>query len=100
WAGRRLGLVEHAVDEAFAPDLLDVAERLLLDGRQAAGDIAFRRLRIDEIARLVAVDDLLVAIEDELEFLAHLVVLAARGGQMLAAGELRRLAEHHGDAVR
>ncbi len=60
---RHLGLVEHAVDDAFAADLLDVAERLFLDRRQAAGDVALRRLRIGQIARLVALDDVLVAIE-------------------------------------
>ena len=44
--GRRLRLVEHAVDHALAADLLDVAERLLLDRREAALDVALGRLRI------------------------------------------------------
>src|SRR5574343_863722 len=33
-----LGLVDHAVDRALFADLLDVAQRFLLDGGQAAGD--------------------------------------------------------------
>ena len=99
-AGRRLGLVEHAVDQALAADLLDVAERLFLDGGEAAGDVALGRLRVGQVARLVPVDDLLVAVEHELEFLAHLVVAAARGDQVLAAGELGGLAEHQRHAVR
>ena len=42
---------------------------------------------------LCALDDLLVAVEHELELLAHLVVAAARGDEVLAAGELGGLAE-------
>ena len=60
---RHLGLVEHAVDDALLADLLDVAERLFLDRRQAAGDVALGRLRIGQVARLVAVDHFLVAVE-------------------------------------
>src|SRR5882762_6807547 len=59
---RDLGLVEHAVYHAFLSDLLDVAERFLLDGGEAAGDIALGWLRIHEVARLVAVDNFLVEI--------------------------------------
>ena len=53
-----------------------------------------------QVARLVAVDDLLVAVEHELELLAHLVGAAARGHQVLAAGELGGLAEDQRHAVR
>src|SRR5215470_386242 len=98
--GRRFGLVEHAVHLAALADLLDVAERLLLDRREPAGDVALGRLRFGEVARLVAVHDLLVALEHHLELLAHLGRTAARGDQVLAAGELGRLAEHQGGAVR
>src|SRR5439155_18552818 len=41
-----------------------------------------------------------VAVEDELELLAHRVVPAARGDQVLAPGELGGFAEHQRDAVR
>src|SRR5437762_13704465 len=41
-----------------------------------------------------------VAVEDELELLAHRVVPAARGDQLLAPGELGGFAEHQRDAVR
>ncbi len=48
----------------------------------------------DRSRRLVAVDDVLVAIEHAHEIGAHLVVAAARGDDLLAAGQLGRLAEH------
>jgi hypothetical protein len=51
--GRCLGLVEHAVDQALAADLLDVAERLFLDGGQATGDVALGRLRLGQVVGLV-----------------------------------------------
>ncbi len=44
--------------------------------------------------RLVAVDDVLIAIEHPHELGAHLVVAAARRDDLLAAGELGRFAEH------
>jgi hypothetical protein len=78
---------------ALLADLLDVAERLLLDRRQAAGDVALGRLAVGEVAGLVAVDHVLVAVEHEHEALAHRVAGAARGDDVLAAGELGRLAE-------
>ena len=53
-----------------------------------------------QVAGLVAVDHLLVAVEHEHELLAHLVVAAARGDQVLAAGELGGLAEAQRHAVR
>ena len=99
-AAGRFRLVEHAVDQALAADLLDVAERFFLDGGEAAGDVALGRLRIHQVAGLVAIDDFLVAVEDELELLAHRVVPAARGDQLLAPGELGGFAEHQRDAVR
>src|SRR5690349_16543235 len=90
---RHLRLVEHAVDHALAADLLDVAERLFLDRRKSARDVALRRLRIGKIARLVPLDDLLIAVEHAHEVGAHLVVAAARRDDLLAAGELGSLAE-------
>src|SRR5258708_18895086 len=93
-AGRRLGLVEHAVYQALAADLLDVAERLLLDGGESAGDVAFRRLRIHQVAGLVAVADLLVDVEDELELPPLLAVSSGPGAHVPAPGEARDVAVH------
>src|SRR6266516_950146 len=93
-AARNLGLVENAVYHAPLTDLLDVAERLLLDGGEAAGDIALRRLRIHEVARFVAVDHLLIAIEHEHELVAHLGRPATGGDELLAAGKLGRFSEN------
>src|SRR6266480_2895833 len=98
-AARNLGLVENAVHLALLTDLLDVAERLLLDGGEAAGDIALRRLRIHEVARFVAVDHLLVAIEHEHELVAHLGRPATGGDELLAAGKLGRFSENECHAV-
>src|SRR5665647_2263103 len=70
-AGRRLGLVEHAVNHAFLADFLDVSERLFLDCREATQNVAFGRLRVHQVARLVPLDQLLVAIEHGHELLAH-----------------------------
>src|SRR5207249_3311900 len=69
-------------------------------GGERAGDVALRRLRIHQVAGVVALDDFLVAVEDELELLAHRVVPAARGDQLLDPGELGGFAEHQRDAVR
>src|SRR6266567_5582209 len=90
----RLRLVEHAVDDTSLSDLLDVAERLLLDRREPPGDIALGWLRVGQIRGLVPVDDVLVAIEDAHEILANLVVAAALRHDLLAPGELGRLAEN------
>jgi hypothetical protein len=49
---------------------------------------------IGEVARLVAVDHLLVAVEHEHEALLHLRRAAALGHDALAAGDLGGLAEH------
>src|SRR5712691_4545403 len=98
-AARNLGLVEHAVYHAFLPDLLDVAERFLLYGGEAPGDIALRRLRIHEIARFVAVAHFLVAIEHEHELVTHFGRPAPGGHELLAAGKLGRFAENERHAV-
>ena len=99
WVGH-LGLVEHAVDGAFLADLLDVAQRLLLDRREAAGDVALGRLRFGEVGGAPAVDHVLVAVEHEHEALAHRIVGAARRDDVLAAGDLGGLAEDQGGAER
>jgi hypothetical protein len=51
---RRLGLVQHAVHRALAADLLDVAERLFLDGGQPALDVALGGLAVAEVVVLLA----------------------------------------------
>src|SRR3970040_1684677 len=51
-AGRRLALVQHAGLLAFLADLLDVAERLLLDGGEPAREIALGRLRVRKVVDL------------------------------------------------
>jgi altronate dehydratase len=66
----RLGLVDHAVHRAGLADLLDIAQGLLLDGGEAAGDVALGRLRIRQVAGLVALDHFLLAIEHEHELRA------------------------------
>ena len=90
---RRLGLVEHAIDDALLSDLLDIAKRLLFDRREAAGDIALGRLRVGQVGGLMPVDHLLVAIEHAHEILANVVVPAALRDDLLAPGQLGRLAE-------
>src|ERR671913_259555 len=65
--GWRLGHLEDAVDLRLT-DLLDVAEGLLLDGGQAAGDVALGRLRAEQV-RLLLEDDPLVLVEEPLELL-------------------------------
>jgi hypothetical protein len=59
-----------------------MAERLFLDRRQAAGDVALGRLRIGQVRGLVPVDHVLVAVEHRHEFGPHLVVAAARGDDL------------------
>src|SRR6266571_9000894 len=98
-AARDFGLVEHAVYHALFTDLLDVAERFLLDGGKAAGDVPLGRLRIHEIARFVAVDHFLVAVEHEHELVAHRGRPATGGHELFAAGELGRFAENERHAV-
>ena len=44
----------------LAADLLEIAERLLLDGGQSAGDVALGRLRFGEVVGLVRLDDVVL----------------------------------------
>src|SRR5438105_15750032 len=73
-----LGLVENTVDNAFLADFLNVAERLFFDRRQTAGDVTLRRLRVGKISCLVALDHVLVVIENAHEVTANFLVAAAR----------------------
>ena len=99
--GRRFGRLEHVDVFAGAADLLEVAERLFLDGGEAAGDVALGRLRFRKIVGLVRLDDVvLVGLPDLHPFLADLRRDGARLGEMLGAGDLRGLAEHAVDALR
>src|SRR5467141_1424163 len=98
-AARDLRLVEHAVHHALLADLLDIAERLLLDRGEAAGDVALGRLRIHEVAGFVAVDHLLVAIEHEHELVADFGRPAARSHELLPAGKLGRFTENERHTV-
>src|SRR3546814_2442919 len=59
WAiGGFLGRLLHVDELRRLADLLQVAEGLLLDGGEAAGDVALGRLTVGEIAGLVRLDDL------------------------------------------
>ena len=98
--GGRLRLVDHAVDHALAADLLDVAERLFLDGRETAGNVALGGLRIGEIAGLMLFDHVLITIEHRHELLRDLGSAAALCHQGFAAGDFRSLAENQGQAGR
>src|SRR5439155_8730024 len=95
-----LGFVEHAVDDTFFADLLVVAECFFLDRAEPSRDITLGRLRIDQVARLVLGNHVLVAVEHAHEVGAHLVVAAARGDDLLAAGQLGGLAEDERTANR
>ncbi len=53
--GASAGL-QHVDVPALAADLLEIAERLLLDGGEAARDIALGRLRVGEVIGLVGLD--------------------------------------------
>src|SRR5262249_34873624 len=86
---------------AGAADLLEVAERLLLDRGEPAGDIALGRLRLGKVVGLVRLDDLvLVGLPNLHPLRADLRVNRARLGEVLGAGDLRGLAEHAVDALR
>ena len=98
-AGGGFGLVQAAHDRGLAADLLDVAEGLFLDSGQSALDVALGRLGVGQIACLVVVDDLGVAVEIELEVLAHCVIDATLEHKMLAAGQFRGFAEEQGGAL-
>ena len=80
------------------PGLDDVAQRLLLDGGQAARDVALGRLGAEQVGA-GALDHRDVVVIERLELAAHFVVDAALGEQVLAAGQLAGLAEDHRAAV-
>ena len=68
---------------------------------EPAGDVALGRLRVGEVAGLVRLDDVvLVRLPDLHPLVADLLGCRAGAGEMLAAGDLRRLAEHAVDAAR
>jgi len=83
-----LGGFQHVDIAAFAPDLLEIAERLFLDGGEAARDIALGRLRFGKIVGLVRFDDVvLIGLPDAVPFLADLGRGRARFGEILSAGD-------------
>ena len=92
--GRFLGGLQH-VDELRLPaDLLQVAEGLLLDGGEAAGDVALGRLAVGEVAGLVRLDDLVhVGLPGIEELLAHFRRGRAGRADLLGAGQFRGLAK-------
>src|SRR5262249_35676796 len=99
--GRRLRRLEHVDIGAGAPDLLEIAERLLLDGGETAGDVALGRLGLREVVLLVRLDDLVhVGLPPLVPLLADLRGRGPRLGDVLAAGDFRGLAEHAVDALR
>src|SRR3712207_9342766 len=75
-----------------SPRLLDVAESLLLDGRETPGYVALRRLGTEQVLRL-RLDQLDVVVVDTLEPLFKLGCGHPLGYEVLPAGKLRRLAE-------
>src|SRR3546814_16161850 len=87
-----------SVDELRLPaDLLQVAEGLLLDGGEAAGDVALGRLAVGEVAGLVRLDDLVhVGLPGGEELLGHLRRRRARRADLLGAGQLGGLPEAGG----
>src|SRR5437867_34662 len=91
--GRHLRLVDDAVHRAFFANFLDVAQRFFFDGGQAAGDIAFGRLRVRQVAGFVTVNHVLVAVEHEHELLTNGIAGAALGDYFFTAGDLRGFAE-------
>jgi hypothetical protein len=91
---RDFRLVDDAIDQAFAADLLDVAECFFLDRRQPPRNVSLRGLRVRQVGCLVAVDDGLVAVEHPHELGAYRIVAAACRDDLLAAGQFGRLAEH------
>src|SRR6185437_958893 len=99
--GGRLGGREHVDVAALAADLLEIAERLLLDGGEAARDVAFGGLRVGEVVGLVRLDDVvLIRLPHLVPLLADFLAGGALLGEVLAAGDLGGLAEHAVDALR
>src|SRR5690606_7060639 len=72
----------------------DVAHRLLLDGREPARDVALCRLGPEKV-RAGLLDHVDVVVVEGLETGADVVVHAAFGDEVLATGQLARLAEDH-----
>ena len=100
-ARRRLGGLQHIDELHLLADLLEVAERLLLDGGEAAGDVALGGLALGEVGGLVRLDDVvLVGLPGLHELLAHLGRRGARRGEMLGAREFGGLAEAAVETVR
>jgi hypothetical protein len=98
--GRRLGRFEHVDIGAGAADLLEIAQRLLLDGGEAASDVALGRLGLREVILLMRFDDLVhVGLPNLVPLLADLRGRGPRLGKVLAAGDFRGLAEHAVDAL-
>src|SRR6185437_15921313 len=95
WAAPRGLCGRQYIDEAhLLADLLEIAERLLLDGGEAAGNVALGRLAVREIGGLVRLDHLaLIRSPGPHELLRDLGSGRARSSQVLGAGELRSLAE-------
>src|SRR5215831_9472336 len=97
---RRLGRLEYLDVAAAAADLLEVAERLLLDGGEPAGDVALGRLAVHEIVDPVGLDDLvLVGLEHLHPLFADVCIDGARFGDVLRPGDLGGLPEDPGDAL-
>ena len=79
------------------PGLRDRAQRLLVDRRQPAQLVPRRRVVVDRGAEERGV--VLPPVDAVDEVLGHLRVLGAPGQEVLAAVDLRRLAEHDGPAL-
>src|SRR5262249_47371036 len=99
--GRRLGRREHVDIGGLAADLFEVAERLFLDGGEAAGDVALGRLRIRQVVLLVRLDALVhIGLPHRIPSLADRRGRGPRLGDVLGAGDLRGFAEYAVDALR
>src|SRR5262249_28277013 len=86
---------------AGTADLFEIAQRLLLDGGEAARDVALGRLRLGEIIDLVRLDHVVFVGEPRaIPLLAGLGARSARLWKMFGAGGLRGLAEHAVDPLR
>ena len=98
--GGGFSLVEHANHFALVADFLNVAQRLLFDGGEAARDIALGRLRIGKVAGFVAFDHGLITIKHFHEGFAHFRCFAAAGDDVFAAGDFGGFTKAHGHAQR